>query len=408
MPIKKIVADRNSHVPVKVWTEDIAENAEQQLLNMSSMKFIYPHIAVMPDVHLGLGATIGSVIPTLKAVVPSAVGVDLGCGMIAQKLILKAHELPDNLWDMKSAIEAVVPHGRTNNGGMRDTGAWRDIPIEVSQAFDKLGRSGLDDVWERHRKMLSLRTNIERHFGTLGTGNHFIEVCLDENDDVWVMLHSGSRGVGNRIGTYFIELAKKDMEKWFVELPDRDLAYFPEGSTHFEDYIKAVEWAQAFAYGSRQVMMSRTLDAIKNTLDREIQLGFEFGDCHHNYISRERHYGKNVIVTRKGAIRAREGDFGIIPGSMGTASYIVEGKGCRESLSSCSHGAGRRMSRNAARKRFTLEDLKTQTEGVFCPKDAARIDEIPGAYKPIEEVMENQADLVKIVHTLKQVINVKG
>lgn len=407
MPIKKVI---NEGMPVKIWTDDIEESAMQQLRNISKMPFIHKHVAAMPDVHWGMGATIGSVIPSKGAVIPAAVGVDLACGMIACKLNITANDLPDNLHEMRSAIEAAVPHGRTDNGGSSDRGAWRDIPGSVAVWWRHYGvERAIPDVLDRHPKMMSSHVNGERHLGTLGTGNHFIEVCLDEAGSVWLMLHSGSRGIGNRIGTYFIELAKKDMEKWFVNLPDKDLAYFPEGTEHFDDYVKAVGWAQNFASENRIFMMKAALNAVATTLRRnDIEIGDSAINCHHNYISRENHYGANVIVTRKGAIRARKGDLGIIPGSMGTGSFIVRGKGNPESFDSCSHGAGRKMGRGEAKRRFTVEDLATQTAGIECRKDADVIDEIPGAYKPIGEVMENQSDLVEIVHTLRQVVNVKG
>lgn len=405
MSIKRVIKGRH---PVKIWTDDIDEKSEQQLHNISKMPFIHHHVAAMPDVHLGMGATIGSVIPTRKAVIPAAVGVDLGCGMIACQLDINASDLPDNLRDARLAIEQAVPHGRTDNGGRNDRGAWGDVPIHVQRIYASIGLDGITDVIERHPKLTRKNVNSERHLGTLGTGNHFIEVCLDENDAVWVMLHSGSRGIGNRIGSYFISLAKEDMKKWFVNLPDADLAYIPEGSENFKDYVKAVEWAQVFAMSSRQIMMDATIRALSSALGRKLSAEGLIVNCHHNYISREHHFGENVIVTRKGAIRARKGDLGIIPGSMGAKSFIVRGKGNPESFNSCSHGAGRRMSRTQARKMFTADDLARETQGIECPKDATRVDEIPSSYKSIDEVMKNQEDLVDIVHTLRQVLNVKG
>lgn len=405
MPIKTVV---NERVPVKIWTEDIEESALAQLKNLAQMPFIHKHVAAMPDVHHGMGATIGSVIATRGAIIPAAVGVDLGCGMMAVRTNLTANDLPDNLHGVRSAIESAVPHGRTDNGGRNDKGAWgTEVPALVGKWWvgNEMGAK-LGDVSERHRDIL--KANTFNHLGTLGTGNHFIEVCLDESNDVWVMLHSGSRGIGNRIGSYFIELAKKEMERWFIHLPDVDLAYLPEGSEYFNDYIKAVGWAQDFAQANRLIMMELTLDAIAAVLQRPL-FGSEIAiNCHHNYVERENHFGANVLVTRKGAIRAREGDLGIIPGSMGTGSFIVRGKGNPESFNSCSHGAGRRMGRREAKRRFTVDDLAQQTAGIECRKDADVIDEIPAAYKPINEVMENQSDLVEIVHRLRQVVNVKG
>lgn len=411
MPIKKVFKSDRGVVPVKIWTEDVDQNSLEQLSNISSMPFIHRHVAAMPDVHLGIGATIGSVIATKRAVIPAAVGVDLGCGMMACQLNIDASRLPDNLKQVRLAIEEAVPHGRTDNGGRNDRGAWGHIPADVQDGYNKVGLPLIYGVTERHPKLLGKLgrgVNSERHLGTLGTGNHFIEICLDENNQVWVMLHSGSRGVGNRIGSYFIRLAKEDMRKWFINLPDADLAYIPEGTQHFKDYVMAVEWAQDFAMGNREIMMKRTIKAFSSVLGWDLQVVGSAVNCHHNYISRENHFGDNVIVTRKGAIRARKGDLGIIPGSMGVKSFIVRGKGNPDSFNSCSHGAGRKMSRTQARKMFTVDDLARETQGIECPKDEARVDEIPSAYKSIDEVMENQIDLVDIVHTLRQVVNVKG
>jgi tRNA-splicing ligase RtcB len=407
MPIKKVI---NEGMPVKIWTDDIEESAMQQLRNISKMPFIHKHVAAMPDVHWGMGATIGSVIPSKGAIIPAAVGVDLGCGMMACRLDLTASELPDNLYRIRSEIEASIPHGRTDNGGRNDKGAWSDLPVGVASWWLTNGLPvAIPDVVQRHPDLLKGNVNGARHLGTLGTGNHFIEICLDEQDRVWLMLHSGSRGIGNRVGSYFIELAKKDMERWFISLPDKDLAYFPDGTEHFRDYVAAVGWAQDFARENRVVMMGCVLSAVRRCLDRPLIAVMDKAvNCHHNYVERENHFGANVWITRKGAIRAREGDLGIIPGSMGTGSFIVRGKGNPESFHSCSHGAGRKMGRAEAKRRFTVEDLAQQTAGIECRKDADVIDEIPGAYKPIGEVMENQSDLVEIVHTLRQVVNVKG
>jgi len=405
MPVIKQIKGR---VPVKVWTNLIDEKSIQQLKNVAQLPFVHRHVAAMPDVHLGKGATIGSVIPTLGAVIPAAVGVDLGCGMMACQLDLKAEDLPDQLKAVRSAIENAVPHGRTNNGGRNDRGAWGALPESVSQVYAKIGLHRISDLLERHPKLVHKRVNAERHLGTLGTGNHFIEICIDERDQVWLMLHSGSRGIGNRIGTYFIELAKRDMKKQIANLPDADLAYIKEGTEHFDDYLAAVSWAQGFAKANRVLMMQNTLAAFAGVLGRELKVMGLAIDCHHNYISREYHFGSEVIVTRKGAIRAGRGDLGIIPGSMGAKSFIVRGKGNAESFDSCAHGAGRTMSRTEAKRRFTAEDLASQTKGIECPKDKERVDEIPAAYKSIDAVMANQCDLVEIVHTLRQVVNVKG
>jgi tRNA-splicing ligase RtcB len=361
----------------------------------------------MPDVHCGIGATVGSVIPTKGAIIPAAVGVDIGCGMMAVQTSLNARDLPDNLKGIRSAIEAAVPHGRTNQGRTGDRGAWHHIPTRNAEVWASELKPGYDAILAKHPKLD--RGNHANHLGTLGTGNHFIEVCLDETDTVWFMLHSGSRGVGNRMGTYFIELARNDMKRFFVNLPDADLAYFPEGTEHFDDYVEAVEWAQDYARWNRRLMMEQIVAAVRESGETPpFTAELQAINCHHNYVARESHYGQNVLITRKGAVRARPGDLGIIPGSMGARSYIVRGKGNPESFHSCSHGAGRAMSRNEAKKRFTVEDHRKATEGVECRKDPEVIDETPGAYKPIDAVMAAQADLVEVVHTLRQVVCVKG
>jgi tRNA-splicing ligase RtcB len=348
---------------------------------------------------------VGSVIATKGAVIPAAVGVDIGCGMMAVRTTLNASHLPSNLGPMRHAIERAVPHGRTLNGQPGDRGAWANLPPHVVEAWETL-QVGYARVVEKHRKIG--RGTAPEHLGTLGTGNHFIEVCLDEEQGVWFMLHSGSRGVGNRVGSYFIELAREDMRRHFINLPDRDLAYLPEGSPHFEEYVHAVEWAQRYASVNRQLMMDAVIKAVKRLGVPGFEISGAVVNCHHNYISREHHQGEDVLVTRKGAVRAREGELGIIPGSMGARSFIVRGKGNDESFHSCSHGAGRAMSRNAARRTFTLEDHKKATANVECRKDEEVIDETPGAYKSIDAVMAAQADLVDIVHTLSQVVCVKG
>lgn len=392
--------------PVKIWTDEIDAKAMTQLGQMSQMPFIYPYIAVMPDVHWGLGATIGSVIPSRGAIIPAAVGVDLGCGMQAVCTSLSAERLPDNLHALRSAIEAAVPHGRTDNGGRNDVGAWRQLPDAVAERWKSLVAS-YERIIAKHPKAKGL--NSGNHLGTLGTGNHFIELCLDERDRLWVMLHSGSRGAGNRIGTYFIECAKQEMERHHKgeHLPDRDLAYLSEHTRIFDDYCEAVAWAQDFAAENRKAMMAAILWVLRKHFG-EFGLVQEVVDCHHNYIARERHFGEELWVTRKGAIRARRGDLGIIPGSMGARSYIVCGKGSKESFCSCSHGAGRKLGRNEARRKYTAADLTEQTQGIECPKDSARVDEIPAAYKSIETVMHNQSDLVEVLHILHQIVNVKG
>jgi tRNA-splicing ligase RtcB len=376
------------------------------LLNVAQLPFIYKWVAAMPDVHWGIGATVGSVIPTRGAIIPAAVGVDIGCGMMAVRTTLNANHLPDNLHGIRTVIEKAVPHGRTGHGGKGDRGAWHHVPAHHAAVWAKL-RRGYEEMVAKYPKLA--HPSCEAHLGTLGTGNHFIEVCLDENDQMWFMLHSGSRGVGNRFGTFFIELAKQDMRKWMVNLPDKDLAYLPQGTEHFDDYVKAVHWAQDYALANRQLMMGNMIAAAGECGEvPAFQADVEVVSCHHNYVTWEHHYGENVLVTRKGAVRAREGDMGIIPGSMGARSYIVRGKGNPESFMSCSHGAGRAMSRGEAKRRFTVADHIQATAGVECRKDADVIDETPMAYKPIDAVMEAQKDLVDVVHTLRQVVCVKG
>ena len=395
-------------VPIKAWTRGVPleDAARNQLLNVAQLPFIYKWVAAMPDVHWGIGATVGSVIPTRGAIVPAAVGVDIGCGMMAIQTSLNASQLPDNLHGIRDAIEKAVPVGRTDQGGANDRGAWKHAPEHHVDVW-----AGLEP---RYKAILAKYPKLEHkqrvnHLGTLGTGNHFIEVCLDEAGRVWFMLHSGSRGVGNRFGTFFIELAKNDMRKWMINLPDADLAYLPQGTDHFDDYVDAVHWAQDYALANRQLMMQNIIRAVgESGLVPAFTSDAEVVSCHHNYVAWENHYGENVLVTRKGAVRAREGDMGIIPGSMGARSYIVRGKGNPESFMSCSHGAGRAMSRTEAKKRFSVDDHVKATAGVECRKDADVIDETPMAYKSIDAVMEAQKDLVEVVHTLRQVVCVKG
>ncbi|MGO9673796.1 MAG: RtcB family protein [Methylocella sp.] len=393
--------------PIKAWTRGvpIEDSALQQLRNVAVLPFIHKHLAVMPDVHWGRGATVGSVIPTIGAIIPAAVGVDIGCGMMAVRTSIRAEHLPDNLAELRSAVEAAVPHGRSDNGGRNDIGAWQaEPPASAAARWTEL-EAGYRAVVEKHPKAAHPRGF--GHLGTLGTGNHFIELCLDEDGALWAMLHSGSRGVGNRFGSYFIERAKHEMRRWFINLPDEDLAYFPEGSEGFGDYFKAVSWAQKYALASREVMMDQVLAVLRARFP-DLATTEMAVNCHHNYVSRERHFGKDAFVTRKGAVRAGEGELGIIPGSMGAKSFIVRGKGDPNSFCTCSHGAGRAMSRHEARRRFTVEDHIKATEGVECRKDAEVIDETPMAYKDIDAVMAAQADLVEIVHTLRQVVCVKG
>lgn len=405
----KVIAEKHQK-PIKMWADHVPVEVQalEQLNQTAQMPFIYRHLAVMPDVHLGMGATIGSVIPTQKAIIPAAVGVDIGCGMAAVKLNISANDLPDNLKGLRIALEAAIPHGRSNNGGPGDKGAWQESYAPAATAWSKL-KERYEEIEAKHPKIRGKSQNHLSHLGTLGGGNHFLEICLDESNQVWVMLHSGSRGVGNRIGRYFIELAKKDMERWLINLPNQDLAYFPVGSDNFKDYWFALNWAQDFALSNRKVMMLSALEVIKKVI-KHTQVGVvgEAVNCHHNYAAWENHFGQNVMVTRKGAVRAREGDLGIIPGSMGERSFIVRGKGNRESFQSCSHGAGRVMSRAKARQVFTVEDHANDTKRVECRKDSDVLDETPKAYKDIDAVMKSQEELVDIIHTLKQVVCVKG
>ncbi len=402
MPIQLVLNanEKNGHKPVKIFTSDVDPQALQQLKNMAALPFVYPHIAVMPDVHVGIGATVGSVIPSRGAIVPAAVGVDIGCGMNAVRLSLNARQLPDNPKALRTAIERAVPVGF-------DQHARETVKASSLSALD----AGIDRIVAKHPGLLKMlrqfRLTWARQLGTLGGGNHFIEICLDETDAVWVMLHSGSRGIGNCIGRYFIELARKDMSREYGHLPDKDLSYLVEGTQHFADYIEAVSWAQDYALLNRREMMRLVVEALKPVLP-PFELTREAINCHHNYVERESHFGEEVYITRKGAISAREGQLGIIPGSMGAKSFIVRGKGNAESFCSCSHGAGRRMSRMEAKRRFSTQDMVEQTDGVECRKDKGVVDEIPAAYKDIDAVMAHQDDLVEVVHTLRQIVCVKG
>ncbi|WP_454710342.1 RtcB family protein [Delftia acidovorans] len=394
-------------VPIKMWTKGVPveDEARRQLENAARLPVVFKHVAAMPDVHLGIGATVGSVIPTIKAIIPAAVGVDIGCGMMAAKTTLRAEDLPDNLGPLRSAIEQAVPHGSVPRHRGRDPGSWENPPVSVDQVWATLADE-FDLLCELHPRLAN--TNNRKHLGTLGSGNHFIEICLDESGFVWFMLHSGSRGVGNAIGTHFIELAKKDAELHQRNLPDKDLAYFEEGARYFGDYVRGVSWAQKFAMRNREVMMANLIATVRKVIAKPFESHVEAVNCHHNYVQQERHFGQDVFITRKGAVSARRGELGIIPGSMGARSYIVRGLGNPESFESCSHGAGRVMSRTKAKKMFSVEDHIKATEGVECRKDANVVDEIPMAYKDIDAVMAAQQDLVEVVHTLKQVVCVKG
>lgn len=384
---------------LKMWTDGVPVegHAVAQLMNIVKLPFIHEHVAVMPDVHIGIGATVGSVIPTRAAIIPAAVGVDIGCGMCAVETSLTASDLPASLATLRSAIEAEIPVGKANNAS---------VDCDTEQLWTNRFEDGFQWLRETHSK-ISTKTHASQQIGSLGGGNHFVEICLDEEDRVWVMLHSGSRGIGNRIGTYFIEKAKKQAARDGVSLPDQNLAWFDEGSADFADYVRAVAWAQDFAAANREVMLKRVLKVMRKSF-KGFKAKKQAVNCHHNYVAREHHFGADVWVTRKGAVRAGEGELGIIPGSMGARSFIVRGKGNADSFASCSHGAGRVMSRSAAKQSFTLAHHRAATEGVECRKDAGVLDETPGAYKDIDAVMAAQTELVDVVHTLKQVVCVKG
>lgn len=391
--------------PLKMWVRGvpIEELARQQLANVARLPITFKHVAAMPDVHAGKGATIGSVIATKGAIIPAAVGVDIGCGMMACHTTLKAGDLPKDLSTLRLAIEKSVPHGR--EPGKNDPGAWGNVPLHVKAAWEEL-EPEFKQLCERYPSLE--KTNNKHHLGTLGTGNHFIEVCIDERKEVWFMLHSGSRGVGNAIGTLFINLAKEQATQNGMELADKDLAYLIEGESYFDDYLRGVNWAQRYAQLNRELMMEQVIQATQELIEQEFAVGDMTINCHHNYVQKELHFGEEVYVTRKGAVSAKKGELGIIPGSMGERSFIVRGLGHEESFHSCSHGAGRVMSRTAAKKKFTQADHEAATQGVECRKDLAIIDETPKAYKNIDDVMRAQSDLVDIIHTLKQVVCVKG
>ena len=391
---------------VKMWTRGVPveSKAKDQLANTARMPFVFKHLAAMPDVHVGIGATVGSVLATKGAIIPAAVGVDIGCGMMATQTTLTAADLPESLGKIRSRIERAVPHGFVTIKGRSVKGSWAVAPDSVLTRWRELS-DRLDPIVEKYPRLKPKSPH--EQLGTLGGGNHFIEICLDTEQTVWVMLHSGSRGIGNLIGQTFIDLARGDMKKHFINLPDRDLAYLVEGTEHFDDYVEAMHWAQDYAAENRRAMMDAVLRVLREEL-RSFQLGAVAVNCHHNYTARETHFGEDVLVTRKGAVRAGRGELGIIPGSMGARSYIVRGLGNPDSFSSCSHGAGRTMSRTEARKRFTVDQHVAATEGVECRKDADVIDETPAAYKDIDAVMRAQRDLVEVVHTLKQVVCVKG
>lgn len=406
-----LIKGSNNHT-IKVWNKFVPMESGvfDQARSITELAGVVS-VALMPDAHVGAGSCIGTVIATTNIVIPATVSVDIGCGMIAVQLSLKASDLPDNLHKLRTEIEMMIPVGQDEHSITRlnQTGHQNTRTV-LNNQFRQLDKQ-LDKITLKHLPIEKMVKNSAekayRQLGSLGGGNHFIEICLDENQNVWIMLHSGSRGIGNAIGRYFIDLAKKDMEKNNIHLPDKDLAYLQEGSQNFDDYIEAVEWAQEYAKRNRDAMLELVITAMTRHLP-VFKVIKEAIQCHHNYISREVHYGQNVIITRKGAVSAQHGELGIIPGSMGAKSFIVRGLGNIDSCCSCSHGSGRVMSRSAAKKLITVEDHINATNGVECRKDEGMLDESPGAYKNIDDVMRSQADLVEIVHQLKQVLCVKG
>lgn len=401
MPIKGVVSKAN--VPIKIWSDlsSVESAAIDQLTNTANLPFVFKHVAAMPDVHLGKGATVGSVIATKGAVCPAAVGVDIGCGMMAARTDLDPKVVQDKITAIRLSIERSIPVGTDSNNKITSSvenwkqwKSWEELSV--------IGHTGKDTA-EMYKRAKS-------QVGSLGGGNHFIEICLDTNNAVWVMLHSGSRNLGKVVAERHMDKAKDLMKQMFINLPDPDLAYFAQGTQEFQNYLADVEWCQEYAAQNRREMMARVLKDLSYAVHGEpdaINVDMKV-NCHHNYIAKENHYGENVLITRKGAVRARTDDLGIIPGSMGTRSYIVRGLGNQESFCSCSHGAGRRMSRGEAKRRFSVSDLQQQTAGIECRKDEGVLDEIPGAYKDIDEVMANQTDLVEVVAQLRQIMCIKG
>lgn len=374
------------------WASIIEENTLEQSKIASTMPFIYPHLALMPDAHLGKGATVGSVIPTRGAIIPAAVGVDIGCGMIAVKTQFNKKDLPDDLGKLRHSIE-------------------RSIPLSAGKYNQKLTGTAKERIKKLEEKANKDYTqfagNWQLQLGSLGSGNHFIEISLDESDNVWLFLHSGSRGIGNKIAMHHIKVSQELCKRWYINLPDQDLAYLVEGTTEFTDYIKDLYWAQQFALFNREEMMDRVIKDFQYWIGSEIEEQ-ERINCHHNFTVKEKVFGQDVWLSRKGAIEATEGKLGLIPGSMGTASYVVAGLGNRMSFSSSPHGAGRNFSRSQARKTFTVEQLREAMKGIEYRDTDAFIDEIPGAYKDINQVMKDASDLVEIKHTLHQIVNIKG
>ena len=392
MPYNKLNIS-GAKADILAWVNhDLSIDEQNMLRNVSRLPCLYKHVALMPDAHLGIGSMVGSVVATKEAVIPATVGVDIGCGMMAVKTPFKSGILDGKLKELRHEIERTIPVGFNDH---------KD-PVDESVEWKQWKEFGVLHKGVQHRRQKAMK-----QLGTLGGGNHFVEVCLDTENYVWLMLHSGSRNIGNEIATRHIETAKHLHQ--LSELPDPNLAYFIQGTDEFKNYWHDLDWAQSYAMKNREVMMKRLLHQFNRMFNKREQFEPEITvNCHHNYVALERHYGEEVYVTRKGAINAETGRFGIIPGSMGAKSFIIKGLGNAESFNSCSHGAGRKMSRTAAKKKFTRDDLERQTKGVECRKDSGVIDEIPGAYKNIEEVMRNQSDLVEIVAELKQVVCVKG
>ena len=379
------------------WASILEDNTREQAIRTSEMPFIFPHLALMPDAHLGKGATVGSVIPTLGAIIPAAVGVDIGCGMIAVQTQWTEADIrrAGSLVTLREDIEGRIPL----SAGKYNTSLTPSAKLRVAELEKRAAVLRIDPD--------SFASNWALQLGSLGSGNHFIEVSIDEEGHVWLFLHSGSRGVGNKIAQHHIKVAAELMKKWFITLPDPDLAFLPEGTEEFWDYMRGLMWAQDFAMANREEMMDRVIAAVQDHMGEKVQEQDRI-NCHHNYTNKERHFGKEVWVSRKGAIAAELGTPGLIPGSMGTASYVVEGKGNQVSLNSSPHGAGRNHSRSAARKLFTMEQLETAMEGIEFRHTDSFIDEIPGAYKDIDIVMADSADLVEVKHTLHQILNCKG
>lgn len=397
---------------IKVWNKDVPMESGvfDQVRNLAKVNGVQA-VSLMPDAHVGRGSTVGSVIVTKDVIIPATVGVDIGCGMNAIRLSLKADQLPDSLGELRHEIEKMIPVGFDQHTDQRTGIKDRQMTRQMIRAYMKQMDNGLNNIVGKHPDLNKMTKDLYKkafeQVGTLGGGNHFVELCIDENQDVWIMLHSGSRGIGNVIGRYFIEKAKEEMIRLDARVPEKDLSYLSVGTGLYNDYVESVDWAQGYAANNRRAMMELVLIALKRHLP-EFEITQEAINCHHNYISKEVHMDEEVYVTRKGAVSAQAGELGIIPGSMGAKSYIVRGKGSADAFCSCSHGAGRVMSRGAAKRAITLEDHVAATEGVECRKDRGVLDESPAAYKDIDAVMSSQTDLVEVVHQLKQVLCVKG